>query len=69
MSSRRATSKLRPTDPGFWTVEIQLLDPVPVSKIPRNASSHDGVSNRRKTMSIPDRIRLAASVGLCEHSE
>jgi hypothetical protein len=31
MSSRRATSKFRPTDPEFWTVVNELSDPLPVS--------------------------------------
>lgn len=32
MSSRRASSKLRPTAPEFWTMERELPDPIPVSK-------------------------------------
>jgi hypothetical protein len=32
MSSRRASSKFRPTDPEFWTVVNELPDPLQVSK-------------------------------------
>jgi hypothetical protein len=32
MSSRRACSKLRPTDPEFWKVVNELPDPLPISK-------------------------------------
>jgi hypothetical protein len=32
MSSRRASSKLRPTDVEFWTVVNELPNPLPVSK-------------------------------------
>lgn len=31
MSSNRSPSKLRPTDPEFWTVINELPDPLPVS--------------------------------------
>ena len=31
MSSNRQLSKLRPTDPEFWTVINELPDPLPVS--------------------------------------
>jgi hypothetical protein len=31
MSSSRSSSKLRPTDPEFWTVINELPDPLPVS--------------------------------------
>ena len=31
MSSKRPPSKLRPTDPEFWTVINELPDPLPVS--------------------------------------
>ena len=31
MSSKRPHSKLRPTDPEFWTVINELPDPLPVS--------------------------------------
>ena len=31
MSSNRPPSKLRPTDPDFWTVINELPDPLPVS--------------------------------------
>ncbi len=32
MSSSRPHSKLRPTDPEFWTVINELPDPIPVGK-------------------------------------
>jgi hypothetical protein len=32
MSSSRPHSKLRPTDPEFWTVINELSDPIPVGK-------------------------------------
>jgi hypothetical protein len=32
MSSSRAHSKWRPTDPEFWTVINELPDPLPVSR-------------------------------------
>jgi hypothetical protein len=32
MSSKRAPSKIRPSNAEFWTVENELPDPLPVSK-------------------------------------
>lgn len=31
MSSRQDKPKLRPIDPGFWTVDNELSDPLPIS--------------------------------------
>lgn len=37
MSSRQSKPKLRPIDPSFWTVEIDLPEPIPVSTAELNA--------------------------------
>lgn len=37
MSSNRQPSKLRPTDPEFWTVINELPDPLPVATAELNA--------------------------------